>query len=66
MVAGDQTQLSQKDFPLSFTMTSFLPGFTYVLADSMCQFRTRSQMFAYGGFVVAWVCLARTLGVLGL
>ena len=65
-VAGDHTQLSPKDFLLSFTRVRFLPGITYVLADVMCRFRTRSQMFACGGLAVAWEWIERTCGVLGL
>ena len=57
---------SPKDFPLSFTRARSPPGVTYFLADVICRFRTRSQMFAYGGLVVAWEWLERTLGVLGL
>ena len=57
---------SQKDHPLCFTRTCSLPGITYVLADFMCRFRTRSPMFACGGLAVAWEWLETTLGVLGL
>ena len=65
-VAGDHTQLSPKDFPLSFTRARVLPGITYVLADCMCRLRTRSPMFACGRLVVAWEWLERTLGIIGL
>ena len=64
-VAGEHTQLSPKDFPLSFTRAHFLPGITYFLADFVCRFPTRSRMFALGWLTVAWECLERTLGVLG-
>ena len=64
--AGEQTQLSPKDFPLSFTRVRFLPGITEFLADFMCRFRIRSRMFAFGWLVVAWEWLERTLGALAL
>ena len=53
-VSGEQTQLSPKDFLLSFTRACLLPGIIYFLADVMCRFRTRNQMFACGGLAVAW------------
>ena len=57
---------SPKDFQLFFTRVRFLPGITYFLADSMCRFRTRSRMFAFGWLEVAWEWLERTLAALGL
>ena len=65
-VAGEHTQLSPKDFPLSLTRARFLLGIASVLADLLCRFRTRSRMFAFGWLAVAWEWPERTLGVLGL
>ena len=65
-VAGEHTQLSPKDFPLSSTRAHFLPGIAYFLADFRCRFRTRSRMFALGWLTVAWEWLEKTLGILGL
>ena len=65
-VAGEHTQLSSKEFPLSSTRVGFLPGIAYFLVDFMCRFRTRSRMFAFGWLASTWEWLERTLDALGL
>ena len=57
---------SPTDCPLSFTRARFLSGILCFRAEFMCRFRTRSRMFAFGWFALAWEWLETTLGVLGL
>ena len=68
-VSGDLTQLSPKDFPLSFARVPFLPGIAYSLADLCADFELGAECLSLGG--LRWLALAQewlesTLGDLGL
>ena len=65
-VLGEHTQLFTEGFPVIFHEGLFSSWKRFFLADFKCRFRTRSPMFAFGWLVVAWECLERTFGVLGL
>ena len=48
-VAGEHTQLSPKDFPLSFTRARFLPGIAYFVLIFGADFELGAECLPLGG-----------------